>query len=89
MRNGFEFEAENRSSVGTASVRALRRTKQVPAVMYGGGKPPVLLSLDHNTVTKRLENEAVYSRVLKIKVDGREEGVVLKDLHRHLPNQLQ
>ena len=83
MENNFEFKAENRSSVGTASARALRRTGKIPAIIYGGGKPPVLLSLDHNSVAKRLENEAVYSHVLKIRVDGREEGAVLKDLHRH------
>ena len=83
MRNSFEFEAENRSLVGTGSARALRRMNRVPAVVYGGGKPPVLLSLDHNSVTKQLENEAVYSHVLQLKVDGREEKVVLKDLHRH------
>ena len=67
MRSSFEFEAENRSSVGTASARTLRRANQIPAVIYGGGKPPVLLSLDHNSVKKRLENEAVYSHVLKIR----------------------
>ncbi len=83
MRNSFEFEAESRSSVGTASARALRRASQIPGVIYGGGKPPVLLSLDHNSVAKGLENEAVYSHVLKIKVDGLEEGAVLKDLQRH------
>ncbi len=83
MKNSFVFEAENRLSVGTASARVLRHTNQVPAVIYGGGKPPVLLSLDHNSVIKRLENEAVYSHILKLRINGQEEGVVLKDLQRH------
>lgn len=83
MANSFEFEAKTRSSAGTASARALRRTNQVPAVIYGGKKKPVLLTLDHNKVIKKLENRAVYSHVLSIQVDGKEEKAVLKGLHRH------
>lgn len=83
MASSFEFEAELRGAAGTGAVRSLRRENKVPAVLYGGGQEPVLLMLDHNKIIKKLENEAVYSHVLTIKLDGKEERAVLKDLQRH------
>ena len=83
MVGGFEFEAELRAPEGKGAARRLRRTSRVPAVIYGAGADPVSVSLDHNEVLKKLENEAVYSHVLTIKVAGREEKAVLKALQRH------
>lgn len=83
MVGGFEFEAELRAPAGKGAARRLRRTSRVPGVLYGAGSDPVSLSLDHNDVLKKLENEAVYSHVLTIKVAGREEKAVLKALQRH------
>jgi len=83
MAGGFEFEAETRALGGKGAARRLRRSHKVPAILYGGGAEPVALSLDHNTVLKRLENEAVYSHVLTIKLSGSEEKAILKALQRH------
>ncbi|MFO1419246.1 MAG: 50S ribosomal protein L25/general stress protein Ctc [Methylotetracoccus sp.] len=83
MAGGFEFEAEARVQGGKGAARRLRRGSRVPAILYGGGAEPVPLSLDHNTVLKSLENEAVYSHILTIKFGGREEKAILKALQRH------
>ncbi|MGY6214795.1 50S ribosomal protein L25/general stress protein Ctc [Methylolobus aquaticus] len=83
MVGGFEFEAELRAPCGKGAARRLRRTSRVPGVIYGAGADPVSVSLDHNDVLKKLENEAVYSHVLTIRVGGREEKAVLKALQRH------
>lgn len=83
MVGGFEFEAELRDPAGKGAARRLRRAHRVPGVIYGAGTEPVSVSLDHNDVLKRLENEAVYSHVLTIRIAGREEKAVLKDLQRH------
>ncbi|RYU59433.1 50S ribosomal protein L25/general stress protein Ctc [Methylolobus aquaticus] len=83
MVGGFEFEAELRAPSGKGAARRLRRTSRVPGVIYGAGADPVSVSLDHNDVLKKLDNEAVYSHVLTIRVGGREEKAVLKALQRH------
>ncbi len=83
MASSFEFDAELRAQSGTGSARALRRNKRIPGVLYGAGGDPVNLSLDHNDVKKKLENEAIYSHVLKLNVGGKEESAILKDLQRH------
>ena len=83
MVGGFEFEAEPRGAGGKGAARRLRRLNKVPGILYGVGGDPVALSLDHNEVLKKLDNEAFYSHVLTIKVAGREEKAVLKALQRH------
>ena len=42
-----------------------------------------MISLMHHELVHELENEAFYSNLLTLKVDGKAETVVLKDLQRH------
>lgn len=83
MAGSFVFEAESRKVTGRGDARRLRQAGKVPAILYGGGGEPEGLILIHNKVMKNLENEAVYSHVLTIEMDGREERAILKDLQRH------
>lgn len=83
MAGEFEFQATLRTPGGKGAARRVRRTNRVPAILYGGGAAPVPISLDHNEVLKRLENEAVYSHVLTIRLPDRQEKAILKALQRH------
>ncbi|MCQ8180944.1 50S ribosomal protein L25/general stress protein Ctc [Methylomonas sp. SURF-1] len=83
MANVFEFIAEARTGVGSASAKAVRRQGKVPAVIYGGSVSPQMLVLDHNEIVKHLAHEAVYSHVLDVTVDGKTEKAVLKHIQRH------
>ncbi len=83
MVGSFEFDAELRTATGRGDARRTRRLGKVPAIVYGGGSAPVQLNLIHHKVVKALENHAVYSHVLTLKYDGKEESVILKALERH------
>ena len=83
MSSVFEFDAVSRGNTGTGSAKAIRRNGNVPAVIYGGSSEPELVELSHNEVAKSLANEAVYSHVLQLNVDGKMQNAVLKDLQRH------
>jgi len=83
MSLSFELEASVRQDLGKGASRRLRRDKKVPAVIYGGGADPVALIMDHDKVMHSLEHEAFYSHVLTVKIDGKAEKAVLKDLQRH------
>jgi large subunit ribosomal protein L25 len=83
MVGSFEFDAEVRTGTGKGDARRTRRLGKVPAIVYGGDAEPLKLNLNHNQVVKRLSNDAVYSHILTVKFDGREERVVLKALERH------
>lgn len=83
MANMFEFAAENRNASGRGLARATRRNGLVPAVVYGGKSEPQAIALVHHEVIKHLEHEAVYSHVLDLKIDGKTEKAILKDIQRH------
>jgi large subunit ribosomal protein L25 len=80
----FELNAEVRQVFGSGASRRLRRLEnRLPAILYGASEPPLPVSLEHNQVLRALENEAFYSHILTIKIDGVEQKAVLKDLQRH------
>ncbi|MCC6135429.1 MAG: 50S ribosomal protein L25/general stress protein Ctc [Candidatus Contendobacter sp.] len=83
MSMTFEFNAEPRSDLGKGASRRLRRAGKVPAILYGGGQDPLPLMLDHLKFITRLENPAVYSHVLTLKIGDQIETAVLRDLQRH------
>ncbi len=83
MSANFVIEAESRSDEGKGASRRLRRQGKIPAIIYGGGEPPRSLSLDHNAMLHLLENEAAYSSILTVKIDGKDSRAVLRDIQRH------
>jgi large subunit ribosomal protein L25 len=80
--NEFELRAELREGGGKGTARRLRRDGMIPAVLYGAGRDAVTIKLDANTVHKQLENEAFFSHILDVKVDGQDTQAVLKALQR-------
>jgi large subunit ribosomal protein L25 len=83
MADDFDLIAELRDDKGKGASRRLRREGKVPAILYGGGRPPRNLAFDQNRVIQQLENESFYSSVLSVKVGDKEQAVILKDLQRH------
>lgn len=83
MANVFEFIAEARGEKGSAAAKVVRRKGKVPAIIYGGNEEPKMLVLDHNDLLKHLSHEAVYSHVLDVKIDGKTEQAVIKQIQRH------
>lgn len=78
------LEAETRADIGKGASRRLRRLEnKVPAVIYGGSKDPLSIHLLHNKVLKALETESIYSSIFDLKVNGKVERVILKDIQRH------
>lgn len=83
MKNEFEINAVSREDAGKGASRRLRHSGQVPGIIYGGKSEPKMISLQHNELVQHLEHEAFYSHILNLKVDGKGEKVILKDLQRH------
>ena len=81
--NEFEVVARPRTALGTSASRRLRRSGHIPAILYGGDRDPIPLSLEENRIRKQIENEAFAAHVLTVKVDGEESQAVLKFVHRH------
>lgn len=87
MAEAIELTAQIRNAGGKGASRRLRREHdQIPAIIYGGNSQPVTITFMHNKVTKALENEAFYSSILTINIEGKQEKAVLKNIQRH-PNK--
>lgn len=83
MSTGFELTAVSRSDLGKGATRRLRKQNKVPAVVYGTGSEPVSITLEHNELMHSTENEAFFSHILSLSIDGKKEKVIIKDLQRH------
>lgn len=84
MADLFELNADLRSVKGKGASRRLRREADiVPAILYGAGKDPQPLSIQHKDLHKACENEAFFSHIIKIHADGKTQEAILKALQRH------
>lgn len=80
----YIFNAELRSDMGKGASRRLRReADMIPAIVYGGKEEPKSISLNHNQIINMLDEEAVYSSIIKLDIAGEVEEVVIKDIQRH------
>ena len=79
----IEMNVKKRVAQGTGASRRLRRTAQVPAIIYGGDKAATPITLDHNEIFHALRKEAFHSSVLTLNVEGEKETVLLRDTQMH------
>ena len=83
MAKDFDLIAELRDGAGTSNSRRLRRSGMVPAVIYGAGRENLSLIIDHNHLLKKLASENFLTSILSIKIQGKEESVLIKDIQVH------
>ena len=83
MATIHEIPAESRTDEGKGASRRLRQTGKVPAIVYGGSEAPANIQLEHNTVWLASQNEWFYSAILDLKLGGKAQKVLLRDLQRH------
>jgi large subunit ribosomal protein L25 len=84
MSEQTSITAEIREDVGKGASRRLRREGKVPAVIYGGHRDPVSLTLPHAELLHEIENESFFSSILEIRVgEDRTQQAVVRDMQRH------
>ena len=83
MATIHEIPAEIRKDEGKGASRRLRTTGKVPAIVYGSTDAPASIQLEHNTVWLASQHEWFYSAILDLKLDGKTQKVLLRDMQRH------
>ncbi len=72
---------EHREAAGSRAARRLRRTGNVPGVVYGGGEEPVAFQVDSRLLRQTLAHAGA---VLELSIDGAgSTPVVVKEIIRH------
>jgi large subunit ribosomal protein L25 len=88
-----DLVATVRTGTGKGAARQARRNGDVPGIVYGGGTDPLPITINYNTLLKRLKQGRFLSTLFNLKVEGTEDvrvicrGVqrdVVKDLPTHV-----
>ena len=84
MSESFIVVAETRVDEGKGASRRLRRLEgKMPAVIYGTDQDAQSLTLIRKDFEYMLENEACFSSILEVQVDGKSQNAIIKDIQRH------
>ena len=83
MASTIDLQGELRDDSGKRAARRARRAGQAPAVLYGAGRPARPLSFPAEALARCLEDPTFRSRVLNIRVGGKSQPAIVKDVQRH------
>jgi len=81
----YVLDAVLREETGKGAARRLRRTGNVPAVLYGGNKPELPIAVNALALSKLLNDEGFYTSMLELKIKGSrgKHTALLKDVQWH------
>ena len=69
-----------RDRAGKGPARAARRAGQVPGVIYGAKKDPNMIAVEERLLNKLLHQGGFFSTLFDVKVDGKAERVLARDV---------
>ena len=87
MSEQVNLNAINREVEGKSSSRQLRRSGSVPAVIYGGEKDPIRISILEKDIAKAAEIPGFATQILNINISGEDQNVIVKEIQRHPATQ--
>lgn len=83
MAEVHSLEAEPRDRSGTGAARALRRRGRVPAIIYGGDEPPVMISLAERDIKREYHAARFFGTLYNITLGGEVVRVLPYDVQAH------
>jgi large subunit ribosomal protein L25 len=78
-----ELASKKRDVSTKGALTSLRAEGRVPAVVYGGGKPPTVASVDAKELLKLLKAHG-RNAVVSLKVEGGEEIALIQEIQRDI-----
>ena len=79
----YTFNDKKGEKEGKGEACACRREGRVPAVIYGGKKDVVMISLDPVELDKALDLSDLYQSEITVDVEGKKVKVVCQDVQFH------
>jgi large subunit ribosomal protein L25 len=79
-KNRTALAAEARAKAGKGAARAIRRTGNVPAVVYGDNKEPLLISVNDKELRMALGKKGFFTQLCDLTVDGQKHLVLPRDV---------
>ncbi|CAA6814660.1 MAG: LSU ribosomal protein L25p [uncultured Thiotrichaceae bacterium] len=83
MSDQIVLHAKKREEQGKGASRRLRKEGLVPAIIYGAGKEPSMIALQHSKLLRYEQEDSFFASILKVEIDGGdEENVLIRDYQR-------
>ena len=83
MSSARTLEVNPRTALGTGGAREARRSGFTPAILYGDNQAPVALSVEERLLKKELLDAGILSHIYTIKVDNKNQNVLIRDIQFH------
>ena len=81
----INLKAQTRTSTGSSVARSLRRSGEVPAIIYGLNKKNINIKLSQNDLLIAMKNQGFMSSVLSLTIDGKKTfSVIIKEHAMHV-----
>ncbi|NIA71945.1 50S ribosomal protein L25/general stress protein Ctc [Pelagibius litoralis] len=80
MSDVVELPADERERAGKGPARAARRAGQVPGVIYGAKKDPIMIAVQNKQLNKLLHSGGFFSTLFDVKVGSKSERVLPRDV---------
>ncbi len=88
MSQTTTITAELRDRAGKGTARATRRAGQIPAVIYGGKQPPVLLAINAKELEALSRKPGFFTHLFEIKTGTATIQALARDAQRHPISEL-
>lgn len=75
--------ARSAEEQGKGASRRLRKENLIPAIIYGGESEAVSICVKTNELVKAISEDAFFSSIIDIELDGTKQEVIIKALQRH------
>src|SRR5207249_6293883 len=75
--------ASPRTATGKGAARQARFQRQVPAVIYGHGRPSQSLTVESKALEKALMGVEPESTLIELTVDGKKTRALIREIQRH------
>ena len=72
-----------RELAGKGASRALRRAGKIPAIVYGDGKAPAMVSIEQRLLTMELHKGGFTSKLFELQLDSKKQNVLPRDVQLH------
>jgi large subunit ribosomal protein L25 len=77
------LKATVRTDAGTGVARKLRQSGTIPAIIYGHGRDPQMLTIEAREVERLFGSIAAASTVIELSVDGGVARTLVREIQRH------
>ena len=79
----IKLKAEIRNAAGKGAARSIRRSKNIPAVIYGEKKSPVAIELNGRDFEMLLQTPSLRTKLFEIDTANGQEDAMLMDIQYH------